>query len=1329
MTCSKDFALLGSRFELKLLGTLLNAEAIHFQPSLIELSMFAQRATSSARSSAGYICLACRHERVVIARQSRQQRRWNSETAKASSRDTGATASTESADDWLLPLNDLTEDYGDKKKEPDRKEASTKTSRRKDRSIDDLRASLSGHVDGDGGVEKFDYGGGLTRKQRRREEEKRRASSSRLPGLSRPKDIPGLLQSLDQANGGEQADADGVNGIRGVARTRKSGSTQAPSQISTKSSNPEMQALWDSLGPGLRAEIDELAADRSKEDSEAQYDEYLEKSAAVSVPDPEVKSKEPVPFPSFASKESSKAAAPSTGFFSSTLNYFKESFGLSKPSQPKQAEPESKQAGPKQAQSQINARPKPSQNATQRASKQRDKVESTFDTIKLPRNVNVQKSPVERYEESKSRQPWGPNPSTSSAPTRRVAFEDMASADRVSAKKPIATAFSPRPFGSEPANTIAGLRGQLAQTLAKDEKASPQSSAKAAEATEAIAPPAHSRLSELYATRAETETATAEMKSDGEDTFDLAYLRRQYDQDRVQQDIKESIRKTFAGIPLTPEVDVAVKEEAHRAVEGKSRAVHTPDLVAPSQDVSVESKPALKDKPPEGLSLGAAMRAGPKSAETSSPKRRAGRPAKESPSRVKSKAAMKQSVENEEMSSKSQESPIEAESKDETKPEVERYADTAMSIDGFKTSSPSKLHITPLDIPQPPVPFLQYGLDRVLFNPGVYQLQDQASRVYNFDPYLQNIMPNVEFDFDSLKVYKTSSKDEALAAIAKEHGNKYIGSTSSMTSAMGHFHYLLSNWRPLNYGMLSNDFVAKGSKALPTQLTQINRAPTAIFLRWKNGTYAIDADKEHDSANVLMLLGKSMELLLTLPKSEFERYRKSDPREVSEEQRTAPEAYQYTTMGDFLMRSQLDAYDPRLPGNGTFDLKTRAVVSVRMAADDHEPMTGYEIYAQQGKWGSYEKEYFDMMRSTMLKYMLQARMGRMNGIFVAYHNVERMFGFQYLPIADMDRALHGQTDPSLGDQEFRASLDMMNEVLNAATAKFPEQSLRIHFETREEEKGGSGMPTALHVFAEPMSEEDCDKIQNSQKAKIAEWERNVMGKNDTDEPAEAGTASADETTSRDFSNEVVQDDAAVELLDEVAEVAEEDQATAYSRSLLQSDGEPVAEDATATQTSSSSNADPKFLNHLEKTSSEELSPLFYATIIAQSQINGQVVDRPYNLKAEDEWNIDYILKEYETGAQQWAMYEDVKARRKMAYVKEEEEEGVAKEENGYITFLRNLSEKGRALRKAKDEREDGMPTVRVEELDMERLEKVESVEDYMRFLEKPKVEGTRDMFG
>ncbi|EME81983.1 uncharacterized protein MYCFIDRAFT_115596, partial [Pseudocercospora fijiensis CIRAD86] len=565
--------------------------------------------------------------------------------------------------------------------------------------------------------------------------------------------------------------------------------------------------------------------------------------------------------------------------------------------------------------------------------------------------------------------------------------------------------------------------------------------------------------------------------------------------------------------------------------------------------------------------------------------------------------------------------------------------------------------ITPLDIPQPPVPYLEYGLDRVLFNPGIYQLKDPVSRVYNFDPYLEKIMPAREFDFNALKEYKTSSQDKALSAIAQQQDKRYIGSTSSMTSTLAHFHYLISNWRPLNHSMISRGF----SKDTTKQLTEINKAPNAIFLRWKNGCYAIDADKEYDSPNVLMLLGKSMELLLTLPTDEYEKYRKSDPRQVSEESRTAPEAYQYTTMGDFLMRSQLDAYDPRLPGNGTFDLKTRAVVSVRMKANDHEDMTGYEIYGLQGHYGSYEREFYDMTRTTMLKYMLQARMGRMNGIFVAYHNVERIFGFQYVPISEMDRVLHGQTDACLGDQEFKASLKMLNDVLDKATARFPEQSLRIHFETQEPKETGEGTAiTAMNIFAEPMSEDEIDTIQSKSKEKIQEYERTILGK-DTNEDVTTAT-----------SEEAIADDA---------------------QKIIEATGSANVVDEQAAM-------DPTEDADTEKASG--LRPLFYATIICQSEVNGDVPqDRPTNLTVDDKWDVKYLFKEYESSRKAWSKYEDCKARRKFAFDRDAEEEDAGDPESDakaqkidhYMRFLKSMSDKGRQIRSKIDELEAGKEIV------------------------------------
>lgn len=351
----------------------------------------------------------------------------------------------------------------------------------------------------------------------------------------------------------------------------------------------------------------------------------------------------------------------------------------------------------------------------------------------------------------------------------------------------------------------------------------------------------------------------------------------------------------------------------------------------------------------------------------------------------------------------------------------------------IQTTRASELRITPVNVEQPPVPSLAYGLERVLFNPGVYQLQDPRSRVYNFDPYLQKIMPIADFDFNALKEYITSSKDKSLQQIAKQHGKRYVGSTSSMTGTLAHFHFLISQWRSVDISMLSKSFPDNSILSF----TELQRTPAAIFLKWKDGSYAIDADKQFDSSNVLSMLGKSMEKLLTLKTEDFERYRKSSSGAVSEEESSSPESYHYSTFGDFLMRSQLDAHDPRLPGTGMFDLKTRAVVSIRMDVANYEHGTGYEIKNRHGEWESYEREYYDMIRAAFLKYSMQVRMGRMDGIFVAFHNVERIFGFQYISLPEMDSTIHGQWDTTIGDQEFTLSLDLLNKILDKATKKFP----------------------------------------------------------------------------------------------------------------------------------------------------------------------------------------------------------------------------------------------------------------------------------------------------
>ncbi|KJZ71754.1 hypothetical protein HIM_08839 [Hirsutella minnesotensis 3608] len=429
----------------------------------------------------------------------------------------------------------------------------------------------------------------------------------------------------------------------------------------------------------------------------------------------------------------------------------------------------------------------------------------------------------------------------------------------------------------------------------------------------------------------------------------------------------------------------------------------------------------------------------------------------------------------------------------------------------------SDLELCPIeDEAKPDVPKLSYNLDRVLFNPGVYQIQDPRTRVFNFDPYLASIMPVEEFDYGALKAYITSSKDNKLRQLTADHGLKYCGSTSSMTALLSHLHYLLSAWRPVNMDTLSSTFTPDSYN-----FTQLTRAPSTAFARLEGGVYAIDADKSYDSENVLSTLGKSMEKLLTLPKEGFERYRKTRSHQITEEERNASEAYHYTTFGDFMLRSQLDAHDPRLPGTGMFDLKTRAVVAIRMDVQGYEKGRDYEIRSRFGQWESFEREYFDMIRSAFLKYSLQVRMGRMDGIFVAFHNTRRIFGFQYISLSEMDQALHGTADTRLGDMEFKYSLALLNDLLNRATERFPGRTLRIHVETR---------PTKIplmYFFAQPVSEEEISKSEEASEPMAEELEQTIRRKfesnmddvakdqEETGEEVEEGTCTSEEVMPED----------------------------------------------------------------------------------------------------------------------------------------------------------------------------------------------------------------------
>lgn len=384
-------------------------------------------------------------------------------------------------------------------------------------------------------------------------------------------------------------------------------------------------------------------------------------------------------------------------------------------------------------------------------------------------------------------------------------------------------------------------------------------------------------------------------------------------------------------------------------------------------------------------------------------------------------------------------------------------------------------------------PVLQHNLDRVLFSPGIHILKDKRTNVYNFSPSLESVMSIRDFDFTKVTPFIPSANDTKLSETAKENKKLFTSSTSSLTGILMHLHFLISRNRPPVTQHLSKNF-----PATETKFTTSMRKPISAFLRYRpeTDTYSLDSDKTQDEDMILSLLGQVMETQLTVDSDTFlKEYTKPLEGETPKSDTpTTPQTnvYHYSTCGDFVMRSQIDCYDPRLPGTGTFDLKTRAACAVRHDLDYAQVHDGsdYQINKIKGEWESYEREQYDLIRSALLKYSLQARIGRMDGIFVAYHNIRKMFGFEYLPLGEIDKIFHGYNlqdadaqAPKIADSEFRMSITILSNILKQVVAEFPKQSVNLVFKAPSTQKDIESHGQAMMVFAHPMPESIVDLIQ------------------------------------------------------------------------------------------------------------------------------------------------------------------------------------------------------------------------------------------------------------
>jgi hypothetical protein len=87
----------------------------------------------------------------------------------------------------------------------------------------------------------------------------------------------------------------------------------------------------------------------------------------------------------------------------------------------------------------------------------------------------------------------------------------------------------------------------------------------------------------------------------------------------------------------------------------------------------------------------------------------------------------------------------------------------------------------------------------------------------------------------------------------------------------------------------------------------------------------------------------------------------------------------------------------------------------------------------------------------------------MDGVIVAYHNTDKIFGFQYIPLSSMEQALYGGA--GRGKYVFEKCVGLMEAVCDEVARLWPQRSVRLLVETEE----GTDV---MRVFAMPHSEKE-----------------------------------------------------------------------------------------------------------------------------------------------------------------------------------------------------------------------------------------------------------------
>lgn len=360
------------------------------------------------------------------------------------------------------------------------------------------------------------------------------------------------------------------------------------------------------------------------------------------------------------------------------------------------------------------------------------------------------------------------------------------------------------------------------------------------------------------------------------------------------------------------------------------------------------------------------------------------------------------------------------------------------------------------------IPELAHGMEIVLRGDGLYPLDapwllksperttplnrrwpsHRHRHSFYYKDHFRKIVQPEDIAWWNIPGYVPAEEDLTLHRIATETpGVRYSSSTSSISPAIATLYHLLSNYRDTNLlGGLSAQLAD-----LPSHFSKYHRMPVAFTLsrnRSERAVYTLNAHSGSDNGpSILRDLGHTMERMLTTSAEEFARKyvaSRSAMKSASEYPHGMPgsdeqQFYHYSQASQFLLRAQIDC---RNAATGeVFDVKTRAVAKIRYDLANYLQYTSHRLRFLKGKTDSYEREFYDMVRTVFLKYALQLRIGRMAGALVAYHNTTELLGLEYISLKEIESYIFGSE--RWADVAFGTAVHLLQEVLGTITNSMP----------------------------------------------------------------------------------------------------------------------------------------------------------------------------------------------------------------------------------------------------------------------------------------------------